>query len=207
MIKTEIKQILNDIEDMFETKNDQYGSKQEQDEFYNFRQQALRTFGNDDPESMYKILKILVDKHLVTLNKNGLDDSNFEERCIDVIVYHIIYYQKRHHTGELWNTFAFIDTKTLSQYTGIDFERSGVFENDLFKWTSTDTDGSEMVTYFRVVFKDGCYYAKVLKPYTEFELLKDFVVYNSEYEKLELLGSIFDHKELLEVENDSKKDR
>lgn len=90
MIKTEIKQILNDIENMFTTKNDQYGSKQKQDEFYNFRQQALRTFGNDDPESMYKILKILVDKHLVTLNKNGLDDSNFEERCIDVIVYHII---------------------------------------------------------------------------------------------------------------------
>ncbi|MDW7668057.1 MAG: hypothetical protein SCJ93_04475 [Bacillota bacterium] len=90
MIKSEISQILNDIENMFTTKNDQYGSKQEQDEFYNFRQQALRTFGNDDPESMYKILKILVDKHLVTLNKNGLDDSNFEERCIDVIVYHII---------------------------------------------------------------------------------------------------------------------
>lgn len=116
---------------------------------------------------------------------------------------HIIYYQKRHHTGELWNTFAFIDPKTLSQYTGIDFERSGVFENDLFKWTSTDTDGSELVNYFKVVFKDGCYYAKVLKPYTEFELLKDFVIYNSEYEKLELLGSVFDHKELLEVENDS----
>lgn len=114
-----------------------------------------------------------------------------------------ITYQKRHHTGELWNTLAPIDSDTLSQYTGIDFEESGVFENDLFKWNSTDTDGSEMVVYFRVIFKDGCYYAKALKPHKDLELLKHFILYDSNYENIELLGSIFDFKEHLEVENDS----
>jgi hypothetical protein len=39
---------------------------------------------------MIKALNVLVDKHLITIAKNGINDSEFRERVMDVIVYHVI---------------------------------------------------------------------------------------------------------------------
>ena len=66
-------------------KNVAYG--QDNDAFHNFRSSAIRIFGADTPENMYKVLLTLVDKHLVALANGGLTVPEFKDRTTDVIVY------------------------------------------------------------------------------------------------------------------------
>lgn len=85
---TEFDMVLDEINDMFYSKNKEYRS--DSDIFNNFRQTAIRHFGSASKENMIKTLLIYADKHASALAVNGFNDSNFEERCIDLAVYHII---------------------------------------------------------------------------------------------------------------------
>ena len=76
------------IEEVFSHKNTGYGG--DEDGLYNFRESARRHLGDESPESMYKVLAILRDKHEATLAKNGLNDPDFVERMRDSVVYGLI---------------------------------------------------------------------------------------------------------------------
>jgi hypothetical protein len=85
-------QIMNEnlerVKKVFENKNRSYGKGN--DAFHNFRATAIRKYGEGSPGKMYDVLFTLMDKHLVALANNGLDDPEFEERTRDVIVYSLI---------------------------------------------------------------------------------------------------------------------
>lgn len=76
------------IRDLFAERNKSYGS--DNDLLHNFRQSAIRFFGNDNPENMFKVAEILVDKHNIALAKNGASDPACDERLSDRIVYSLI---------------------------------------------------------------------------------------------------------------------
>lgn len=83
-----IAELAEKIKNMFGNKQIGYGL--DSDGLHNFRSSALRIFGEASPENMLRVLQILQDKHLVALTNKGLDDKEFEERCIDVAVYSLI---------------------------------------------------------------------------------------------------------------------
>lgn len=70
-----IKQETEEILKLFSAKNVSYGS--DQDAFHNFRQTALRLYGNDKPQTMFTVLLTLLDKHLVALANKGIEDAEF----------------------------------------------------------------------------------------------------------------------------------
>lgn len=76
---------LDEVKQVFDYKNTSYGK--DDDPFHNFRQSAIRVFGEGTPENMFTVLLTLVDKHLVALANKGLSDKEFAERIKDVIVY------------------------------------------------------------------------------------------------------------------------
>jgi len=76
------------IREIFTERNKSYGA--DGDLFYNFRQSAVRHFGNDSTESMFKVAEILVDKHNVALANKGANDPACEERLNDRIVYSLL---------------------------------------------------------------------------------------------------------------------
>lgn len=90
--RTEFLESLEDefqqIKDLFTERNKSYGA--DGDLFYNFRQSAVRHFGNDSTESMFKVAEILVDKHNVALANKGANDPVCDERLSDRIVYSLI---------------------------------------------------------------------------------------------------------------------
>jgi hypothetical protein len=92
MTRDQFKQImgktLDEIRGVFDYKNTSYGKAD--DAFHNFRSSAIRCFGEDTPENMYKVLLVLVDKHLVAVANKGLEDAEFVERMKDIIVYSLI---------------------------------------------------------------------------------------------------------------------
>jgi hypothetical protein len=63
------------------------GYEQDGDAFFNFRQIAILCRQDESYESLYKELFSLASKHIVTLAKNGLDDSEFVDRTEDIIIY------------------------------------------------------------------------------------------------------------------------
>lgn len=79
-----VDDVLAYIQQKFTYKNGNYASE---DGFHNFRQTAIRVYGNDSRDSMFKVLMTYMDKHLCTLAKNGFQDSEFVDRFEDVIVY------------------------------------------------------------------------------------------------------------------------
>ncbi len=83
-----MKDELERVKKVFENKNRSYGKGN--DAFHNFRATAIRKYGEGSPGKMYDVLFTLMDKHLVALANNGLDDPEFEERTRDVIVYSLI---------------------------------------------------------------------------------------------------------------------
>jgi hypothetical protein len=76
------------IREIFTERNKSYGK--DEDLFHNFRQSAIRHFGNDSTESMFKVAEILVDKHNVALANKGANDPVCDERLSDRIVYSLI---------------------------------------------------------------------------------------------------------------------
>lgn len=88
----QVAAILAEVEKKFHNKNINYANygHEYEDRLYNFREMAKRQFGSASPDNMIKALNVLVDKHLITIAKNGINDSEFRERVMDVIVYHVI---------------------------------------------------------------------------------------------------------------------
>lgn len=76
------------IRDLFVKRNKSYGA--EDDLLYNFRQSAIRFFGDDSPENMFKVAEILVDKHNIALANKGAGDPVCDERLSDRIVYSLL---------------------------------------------------------------------------------------------------------------------
>lgn len=87
-----VRDILTEVNSKFKHKNSNYANygHENEDMLYNFRETARRQCGSESHENMIRVLNVLVDKHLLTLAKNGLRDSEFRERVMDVIVYHVI---------------------------------------------------------------------------------------------------------------------
>jgi hypothetical protein len=76
------------IREIFTERNKSYGK--DEDLFHNFRQSAIRHFGDDSSENMFKVAEILVDKHNVALANKGANDPVCDERPSDRIVYSLI---------------------------------------------------------------------------------------------------------------------
>ena len=84
-------EIIEKIKKLFSTKNDSYG--QEEDLFHNFRRTAERVLPGqfeNEYEDMYRVMLTYQDKHRVALANRGLEEPEFEERCLDEIVYTLL---------------------------------------------------------------------------------------------------------------------
>jgi len=88
----------------------------------------------------------------------------------------------------------------VMQYTGLkDSNGKEIYEGDLMMWVSQDTDDSIMQSLYEIVFKDGAFMAKHCGGRSPLhEDLRTFLVVG-DYELLEVVGNIFEDKELLEV--------
>lgn len=79
------------------------------------------------------------------------------------------------------------------QYTGINNEYgTEIYEGDILKWSSPDNDGTMMVSNDVVIFKDGCFMLKN-EDGRVIELLKEGIEYNESFEKVELIGNIYEN--------------
>jgi hypothetical protein len=87
-LREQIKRDVCEIIGLFEEKNESYGTRD--DAFHNFRSSALRIYGSDSYNSMFKVLLTLMDKHLVALANNGIKEKQYQERLRDIIVYSLI---------------------------------------------------------------------------------------------------------------------
>jgi hypothetical protein len=84
-------EMLDNVKKKFNQKNKSYG--QESDLFYNFRRTAKRVMQakfDSEYEDMYRVMLAYQDKHRVALANLGLDEPEFEERCLDEIVYTLL---------------------------------------------------------------------------------------------------------------------
>jgi hypothetical protein len=84
-------EMLDNVKKKFNQKNKSYG--QESDLFYNFRRTAKRVMQSrfeSEYEDMYRTMLAYQDKHRVALANLGLDEPEFEERCLDEIVYTLL---------------------------------------------------------------------------------------------------------------------
>lgn len=84
-------EILDNVKKKFNQKNKSYG--QEGDLFHNFRKTAKRVMQSrfeSEYEDMYRVMLAYQDKHRVALANLGLDEPEFEERCLDEIVYTLL---------------------------------------------------------------------------------------------------------------------
>ena len=79
---------LKAIKDLFSLKNTCYGI--EDDAFHNFRSTALRVFGTDGHETMFRTLFTYMDKHLVALANRGIHEMEYESRLQDIMVYSLL---------------------------------------------------------------------------------------------------------------------
>lgn len=88
-LKTVLPQVFNTVQDKFCVKNKSYGH--DDDLFYNFRSTALRILKPRTELALYRAmlqtLLIYVDKHLVAMSNASFDDSEFEERAVDIMVF------------------------------------------------------------------------------------------------------------------------
>lgn len=87
LLKT-IKDEYASIISLYELKNFAYGN--DDNAFHNFTETARRVFNNPDLRLAFRVLLILMDKHLVALANRGLDDPEVVERLRDVAVYSLI---------------------------------------------------------------------------------------------------------------------
>lgn len=86
-----MNEVLDKVKKKFTKKNESYG--QEEDLFYNFRSTAERVMQarfETKYEDMYRVMLTYQDKHRVALENLGLDEPEFEERCLDEIVYTLL---------------------------------------------------------------------------------------------------------------------
>lgn len=86
-----VEEVLEKVKVLFSQKNKSYG--QDQDLFHNFRSTAKRVMQakfDSEYEDMYRVMLAYQDKHRVALANLGLEEPEFEERCLDEIVYTLL---------------------------------------------------------------------------------------------------------------------
>lgn len=75
------------IFELFNRKSGSYGANN--DIFHNFRMTAIRLFGQDTWDAMFKVIEVYKDKHNVALAK-GIDVPEVRERLRDNILYSLL---------------------------------------------------------------------------------------------------------------------
>lgn len=75
------------IFELFNCKSGSYGANN--DIFHNFRMTAIRLFGQDTWDAMFKVIEVYKDKHNVALAK-GIDVPEVRERLRDNILYSLL---------------------------------------------------------------------------------------------------------------------
>ena len=83
-----VERVFTEVTDLFKLKNGSYG--RDIDAFGNFRQATTRIRNSQEANEVFDTLMIYVEKHLYALYQNKLDDSEFEERVKDIIVYMLL---------------------------------------------------------------------------------------------------------------------
>ena len=83
-----VERVFTEVTDLFKSKNGSYG--RDNDAFGNFRQATTRIRNSQEANEVFDTLMIYVEKHLYALYQNKLDDSEFEERVKDIIVYMLL---------------------------------------------------------------------------------------------------------------------
>ena len=84
----EVREILAEIDAMFEKKNGQY--REGTDDLANFTKGALLLTGNDNMSAKYEALKAYVAKHIAHVYNHGLTGPKVSESIMDIAVYFII---------------------------------------------------------------------------------------------------------------------
>ena len=83
-----VERVFTEVTNLFKRKNGSYG--RDNDAFGNFRQATTRIRNSQEANEVFDTLMIYVEKHLYALHQNKLDDSEFEERVKDIIVYMLL---------------------------------------------------------------------------------------------------------------------
>lgn len=93
---TILDELGEEIKELFICKNKSYGV--EDDLHHNFRETARRVLSGQ--KDIFKVLACYVDKHWVALCNRGLQDPEFESRCMDIIVYMVLAITMNRSTGK-----------------------------------------------------------------------------------------------------------
>jgi len=81
------KRIVDDTWELFQKKNEQYGSS---DPFANFRSGARLQYADEDVYSMYNTLLGYMNKHVAHVYNNSVEGQKVRESLGDIVVYSII---------------------------------------------------------------------------------------------------------------------
>ena len=81
----DIQQSLENLKEKFTSKNGAYGGDEEG--LHNFKASAIRFYGSDSLENQFMVAMVLLDKHMVTLAKNGISDKECIDRLEDLMAY------------------------------------------------------------------------------------------------------------------------
>ena len=84
----DVKEVLAQIELLFNTKNEQYRSAD--DDLANFTTGAMLRYGKADMPAKFEALKDYVSKHIAKVYNGSLLDDKMDESIMDIAVYFII---------------------------------------------------------------------------------------------------------------------
>ena len=87
-LNQEVVDILNEINDLFQNKNNQY--KTDSDDLSNFTKGALLLGYEADEVGRFEALKAYVAKHISKVYNGTLKDSKMDESISDIAVYFIL---------------------------------------------------------------------------------------------------------------------
>ena len=87
-LQSEVKEILDEIYKLFDGKNEQYRTKD--DDLANFTTGALLRYGKCDYPAKFEALKDMVEKHIAKVYNGKLYDDKMDESIKDIAVYFIL---------------------------------------------------------------------------------------------------------------------
>ena len=87
-LKDEVKQVLDEINELFSEKNEQY--RTEQDDLANFTKGAMLRYGRSNLPAKFEALKDMAEKHVAKVYNGRLMDNKMDESLMDIAVYFII---------------------------------------------------------------------------------------------------------------------
>lgn len=84
----DVKDVLVHIEQLFEAKNEQYRTND--DDLANFTTGAMLRYGKANMPAKFETLKDYVAKHISKVYNGGLFDDKMDESIMDIAVYFIL---------------------------------------------------------------------------------------------------------------------